>query len=138
MRIANPMYDVFFKFLMEDTDLAKELIGTIIDQEIIPDEMLEDDELMKFIVRLSKPLLSERLLREAEAEEAMEETLDKLESKIERIESKLEKQALALESKDKELESKDKELESKDKELERQAMELAELKNQLNNLQNKN
>ena len=39
MRIANPMYDVFFKFLMEDTDLAKELIGTIIDQEILSLEL---------------------------------------------------------------------------------------------------
>lgn len=137
MRIANPMYDVFFKFLMEDTDLAKELIGTIINQEIlslelrpqettkqvlvIPNEMLEDAELLRFITRLSKPLLSERLLREAEAEEAMEEIFEKLESKIERIEGKLEKQAA--------------ELENKDKEIEKQAKELAELKRKLENLQ---
>ena len=39
MRIANPMYDVFFKFLMEDTDLAKELIGTLINQEILSLEL---------------------------------------------------------------------------------------------------
>jgi hypothetical protein len=84
---------------------------------IIPEEMLEDEELAKFIRRLSKPLLSEKLLREAEGEEALEETLENLETKIERIEGKLEKQAIELETKDK---------------------ELAELKRQVENLQNKN
>jgi DNA repair exonuclease SbcCD ATPase subunit len=93
---------------------------------VIPDEMLEDEELAKFIVRLSKPLLSERLLREAEGEEALERTLEDWETKLERAESKLEKQTLVLKTKDKELETKDKELETKDKELEKQATELAE------------
>ncbi len=133
---------------------------------VIPDEMLEDEELMKFFLRLSKPLLSERLLREAEGEEALEQTLENLETKIERIEGKLEKQAVELESKDKKIEFKDKELEKqateleiKDKELEKQATELEtkekelekqateleskdkeleELKRKLKNFQNKN
>ncbi len=112
---------------------------------VIPDEMLEDDELAKFILRLSKPLLSERLLREAEGEEALERTLEDWETKLERAESKLEKQTLALETKDKQLETKDKELETKDKQLETKDKkletkdkELAELKRQLENLQNKN
>jgi len=35
MLIANPLYDVYFKFLMEDNEIAKEVIGTIIDEEII-------------------------------------------------------------------------------------------------------
>ncbi len=34
MLIANPIYDVFFKYLMEDTSLAKILLATIIDEEI--------------------------------------------------------------------------------------------------------
>jgi hypothetical protein len=35
MLIANPIYDVFFKFLMEDSKIAMKLISTIIGQEII-------------------------------------------------------------------------------------------------------
>ena len=35
MRIANPIYDVVFKYMMEDNDVAKLLISTIIGQEII-------------------------------------------------------------------------------------------------------
>lgn len=35
MRIANPIYDVFFKYLMEDIDLAKKLIAAIINEEVI-------------------------------------------------------------------------------------------------------
>ena len=34
MRIANPIYDTAFKYLMEDLDIAKDLIGKIIDEEI--------------------------------------------------------------------------------------------------------
>ena len=32
--IANPIYDVVFKFLMEDTEIAKLILSTIIDEEI--------------------------------------------------------------------------------------------------------
>lgn len=35
MLIANPIYDVYFKYLMEDNEIAKEFIGTIIDEEIV-------------------------------------------------------------------------------------------------------
>jgi len=35
MVITNPIYDVVFKFLMEDMDIAKGLIGTIIGEEIV-------------------------------------------------------------------------------------------------------
>ena len=35
MRIANPIYDVVFKYMMEDNEVAKLLISTIIDQNII-------------------------------------------------------------------------------------------------------
>jgi methyl-accepting chemotaxis protein len=35
MFIANPIYDVFFKYLLEDTELAKRLISAIIGEEII-------------------------------------------------------------------------------------------------------
>lgn len=34
MRIANPIYDAAFKFLLEDTEIAKGLIGQIIGEEI--------------------------------------------------------------------------------------------------------
>ena len=32
--IANPIYDVVFKYLMEDTEIAKLILSTIIDEEI--------------------------------------------------------------------------------------------------------
>ena len=35
MLIANPIYDVVFHYLMEDIEVAKQLIGHIIDQQII-------------------------------------------------------------------------------------------------------
>ncbi|MCP5502857.1 MAG: hypothetical protein H7A25_23355 [Leptospiraceae bacterium] len=35
MLIANPIYDVFFKYMLEDNEIAREFIGTIIDEEII-------------------------------------------------------------------------------------------------------
>ena len=35
MRIANPIYDVIFKSLMEDTDIARELLSTILGVEIV-------------------------------------------------------------------------------------------------------
>jgi len=39
MKIANPIYDAAFKFLMEDTEIAKDLIGEIIGEEIIELEL---------------------------------------------------------------------------------------------------
>jgi len=35
MLIANPIYDVVFKYLMEDTDIAKGLLSIIIEEEIV-------------------------------------------------------------------------------------------------------
>ncbi len=35
MRIANPIYDAVFKYLMDDNSLAKLLLSTILDEEII-------------------------------------------------------------------------------------------------------
>jgi hypothetical protein len=35
MYIANPIYDVVFKYLMEDNKVAKKLISTIIGEKII-------------------------------------------------------------------------------------------------------
>jgi hypothetical protein len=35
MIIANPLYDVIFKYLLEDIDIAKELLATILGEEIL-------------------------------------------------------------------------------------------------------
>lgn len=35
MQIANPIYDVYFKYLLEDNEIARELIGAIIDEEVL-------------------------------------------------------------------------------------------------------
>ena len=35
MEIANPIYDVVFKYLMEDNDIARLIISTIIKQKVV-------------------------------------------------------------------------------------------------------
>lgn len=41
--IANPIYDTVFKFLMEDLDIAKEIISAIIDKEILEISVLPQE-----------------------------------------------------------------------------------------------
>ncbi|MDM8519432.1 hypothetical protein QUF64_05240 [Anaerolineales bacterium HSG6] len=43
MHIANPIYDVVFKYLMEDNEIAKLIIGTIISEEIVELEFLPQE-----------------------------------------------------------------------------------------------
>jgi hypothetical protein len=43
MKIANPMYDVVFKYLIEDHDCARLLLGEIIQQEILECELLHNE-----------------------------------------------------------------------------------------------
>jgi hypothetical protein len=47
MLIANPIYDVVFKYLMEDAKVAKLLIGRIIDQEIMELEFRPQEFIMQ-------------------------------------------------------------------------------------------
>ena len=35
MQIANPIYDVVFKFMMEDSKVAKKFISAIIGEEVL-------------------------------------------------------------------------------------------------------
>jgi hypothetical protein len=43
MQIANPIYDVVFKFLMEDSRAAKSLLSALIQQEIIELDFLPQE-----------------------------------------------------------------------------------------------
>ncbi len=43
MHIANPIYDVVFKYLMEDNDIAKLIISTIIGEEIVELDFLPQE-----------------------------------------------------------------------------------------------
>jgi DNA repair exonuclease SbcCD nuclease subunit len=43
MKIANPMYDVVFKYLVEDVECAKLLLGELIQKEIIECELLHNE-----------------------------------------------------------------------------------------------
>ena len=54
MVIANPIYDVVFKRLMEDNRIAKFFIGTLLEQviesvEVQPQEFTYKDELLLLI-----------------------------------------------------------------------------------------
>jgi len=44
--IANPIYDVVFKYLMEDTDIAKLILSTIIDEEIESLDFLPQENIL--------------------------------------------------------------------------------------------
>jgi Putative transposase, YhgA-like len=51
MNIANPIYDTVFKYLMEDLDIAKGLLSTILKQEIVdldfyPQESIAENDLI--------------------------------------------------------------------------------------------
>ena len=47
LRIGNPIYDVFFKYLIEDTEIARRLISAIIGEEIIELAMLPQEQLSR-------------------------------------------------------------------------------------------
>lgn len=56
MHIANPIYDVVFKYLMDDNKIAKLLISAIIGEEIISLEYRPQER----IAKLQKPTISKR------------------------------------------------------------------------------
>ncbi len=47
LRIGNPIYDVFFKYLLEDTEIARRLLSTIIGEEIIEINILPQEQLSR-------------------------------------------------------------------------------------------
>lgn len=46
MKIANPIYDVVFKYMMEDNEFAKLVISTIIDEDIIKLDFLPQENIV--------------------------------------------------------------------------------------------
>ena len=48
MQIANPIYDVVFKSLMEDSKIAKILISTIIGEKILALDFLPKEKVVEF------------------------------------------------------------------------------------------
>lgn len=47
MLIANPIYDTVFKYLMEQTSIAKGIIGSIIGENIVQLELQPQENLSK-------------------------------------------------------------------------------------------
>jgi tetrahydromethanopterin S-methyltransferase subunit G len=84
---------------------------------VIPQQLVEDQDVKLVTERLSKPLLSEDMLRQADVEEDIEEKLDDLNRKIEEKEQVIHQQDQMLEEKDQMLEEKDQMLEAKDREI---------------------
>ncbi len=56
LTIANPIYDTVFKYLMEDLDIAKGLISTIIDREIIEIAIQPQETMVEMDNSIEKPL----------------------------------------------------------------------------------
>lgn len=46
--IANPIYDVVFKYLLEDLDIVRELLSTILNEEIIHLEVKPQEKTREF------------------------------------------------------------------------------------------
>jgi len=47
MKVANPIYDTVFKYLMEDTEIARRLLSKIIGEEIIKIEVRPQEHTYK-------------------------------------------------------------------------------------------
>jgi hypothetical protein len=59
MIIANPIYDVVFKYLLEDIEIARELLSTILGEEIVslnlrPQEAANEDPMEELRKNLKK------------------------------------------------------------------------------------
>jgi len=54
MLIANPIYDVVFKYLMEDLEIAKEIISAIIDKEIISLTLKPQEKSLEYSVEIDR------------------------------------------------------------------------------------
>lgn len=50
MKIANPIYDVVFKYLMEDLSVAKLILETLLDKEIIELDFLPTEMIIKTMI----------------------------------------------------------------------------------------
>ncbi|MDR0730008.1 MAG: hypothetical protein LBF19_07815 [Prevotellaceae bacterium] len=61
MHIANPIYDVVFKYMMEDNKVAKSLISAIIGEEILELEFLPQERTRKQIIEEATILTVYRL-----------------------------------------------------------------------------
>ena len=91
MKVANPLYDVVFKYLMQDMRVAKLVISNIIEQEIesldrrlhkasaskeLCDDMNMEDEILEELATQERVIAYERAEKEkAEAEKARLEKL---------------------------------------------------------------
>jgi hypothetical protein len=49
MLIANPIYDVVFKYMMEDMDIAKGLLSAILKEEIVSLEVRPQESTLEII-----------------------------------------------------------------------------------------
>ena len=82
MLLANPIYDVVFKYLMEDAEIARRFNQSYVtdgDKKTLEfsEKDFEDDELLKMIAsRLRKAATEEELLRKIEIEEEVENTIE--------------------------------------------------------------
>lgn len=57
MLIANPIYDVVFKYLMANLDIAKGVISTIIDEDIVTLDFKAQENIIKFKTTEKKELI---------------------------------------------------------------------------------
>ena len=146
MIIANPLYDVVFKYLLEDTEIAKEILSTIqvrglptetktklerILQIFNPKFYTKDNHKLDFTGEADDPLVQKmlnRLLR-AIADDELRRKMD-LEDEVERILARESQKASA--EKDKIIAEKDQVIAEKDKELEALRLLVAQIKQQKN------
>jgi hypothetical protein len=114
MLIANPIYDPAFKYLMENLEIAKGVISTIIDEEILHIDFQARESTIQLpskftffhlLKQLAKAAADNELLEQMEMEELAQHEYETafapLERKIEKHEKIIEENKKTIEEKDK-------------------------------------
>jgi len=113
MRIINPIYDVAFKYLMEDMDIARSLIGEIIGEDI------------------HSLVVQPQEMSSKSKKEGLQDQLKTIDKKLKAKDKELKLKDKELKAKNKELKLKEKELKTKEKEVYKKRQIVEELKNNL-------
>ena len=117
MKIANPIYDVVFKYLMENNEIAKDILSVILNEEIVSAKDPRIARVVKYLDRaiINNPdLLHAMIMEDFMEAEAERERIEKERERIAKEEA-IEAKKAAIQ--DKELAIQDKELAIQDKEL---------------------
>ena len=129
MKIANPIYDVVFKYLMENNEIAKDILSVILNEEIVSTKDPRIARVVKYLGRaiINNPDLLHAMIMEDFMEAEAER--ERIEKESERIAKETAIQAKETAIQDKELAIQTAEAERKEKEFWKAKFEAIQQKN---------